>query len=219
MVALAACQREATVADNPTYDPVENTVKTQFVMSVSTGTGKDTKTTADMAQVGSSAKFLGMDQVHLLAYKLDDAFKTDDHGHYFFNTRSGDQPVAAVRDFNLGTLFGEGAVSSSNSSRTVELALPLGVNALTFYGKASKLYDDDLQGYTKTEGNVQNLGSIKYSLKSRLTNEAAYNAGAIFFSSILTYFVSAGLVDEEHFWVSSAGTKDNSYGSNHREGQ
>ena len=87
MVALAACQREATVADNPTYDPVENTVKTQFVMSVSTGTGKDTKTTAKMAQVGDDAKFLGMDQVHLLAYHLDDNnYKTTSHGHFFFKT-------------------------------------------------------------------------------------------------------------------------------------
>ena len=86
LVALVACQREAKVADNPTYDPQENTVKTQFVMSVSTGTGKDTKTTAEMAQVGSDAKFLGMDQVHLLAYQLDDSYNKGDHGHYFFKT-------------------------------------------------------------------------------------------------------------------------------------
>lgn len=216
MVALAACQREAKVADNPTYDPVENTVKTQFVMSVSTGTGKDTKTTAEMAQVGDDAKFLGMDQVHLLAYHLDDSYKTPSHGHYFFKTmveKDGQlTPVAAVRDFNLGTLFGEGTVSSSKSSRTVELAFPLGTNAIAFYGKATKMYDDDLQGYTKTEGDVKNLGSIKYSLKSRLTNETAFQAGANFFSGILTYFTSTGLVNEETFWARKAGSNDRSYG-------
>lgn len=210
MVALVACQRETKVADNPTYDPVDNTVKTQFVMSISTGTGKDTKTTAEMAQVGSP--FLGMDQVHLLAFNLDGTQNTTTHGHYFIKTRDAkNKPVAAVRDFNLGTLFTEKSVSSTNSSRTVELALPLGTNAVTFYGKATKMYDDDLQGYTKTEGNVQNLGSIKYSLKSRLTSETAFNAGAYFFSGILTYFAAAGLVDEQTFWVSKAGDSDRSY--------
>lgn len=216
LVALAACQREAKVADNPTYDPQENTVKTQFVMSVSTGTGKDTKTTAEMAQVGDDAKFLGMDQVHLLAYHLDDSYKTPSHGHYFFKTmveKDGQStPVAAVRDFNLGTLFGEGAISSSKSSRTVELALPLGTNALLFYGKATKTYSDDLQGYTQTEGDIHNLGSIKYSLKSRLTDAAAFQAGAAFFSGILTYFTSTGLVNEETFWARKAGSNDRSYG-------
>lgn len=213
LVALVACQREAKVADNPTYDPQENTVKTQFVMSVSTGTGKDTKTTAEMAQVGSDAKFLGMDQVHLLAYQLDDSYNTGDHGHYFFRTIDASaKPVAAVRDFNLGTLFGEGAVSSSKSSRTVELALPLGTNALLFYGKATKTYSDDLQGYTQTGGDVHNLGSIKYSLKSRMTDMAAFQAGAAFFSGILTYFTSTGLVNEETFWVRKAGSNDRSYG-------
>ena len=216
LVALVACQREAKVVDNPTYDPQENTVKTQFVMSVSTGTGKDTKTTAEFAQVGANAAFMGMDQVHLLAYQLDESFNTADHGSFFFKTlvekNAQTTPVSAVRDFDLGTLFGQGAVSSSNSSRTVELALPLGTNALAFYGKATKMYDDDLQGYTKTEGNVQNLGSIKYSLKSRLTDEAAFNAGAYFFSGILTYFTSVGLVNEETFWVRKAGSNDKSYG-------
>ena len=216
MVALVACQRETKVADNPTYDPVDNTVKTQFVMSVSTGTGKDTKTTAEMAQVGTDAKFLGMDQVHLLAYQLDESYNKNDRGHYFFKTfvqKDGQaQAVSAIRDFNLGTLFGEGTVSSSKSSRTVELALPLGTNSLLFYGKATKTYDDDLQGYTKTEGNVKNLGTIKYSLKSRLTNADAFQAGAAFFSGILTYFTSTGLVDQKTFWARQAGNDDKSYG-------
>ena len=216
MVALVACQRETKVADNPTYDPVDNTVKTQFVMSISTGTGKDTKTTAEMAQVGNGAKFLGMDQVHLLAYQLDDSYNTADHGHFFFKTmveKDGQlTPVSAVRDFNLGTLFGEGAVSDEKSSRTVELALPLGTNSLLFYGKATKTYNDDLQGYTKTEGDVKNLGTIKYSLKSRLTNADAFQAGAAFFSGILTYFTSTGLVNQKTFWARQAGDDDKSYG-------
>lgn len=216
MVALVACQRETKVADNPTYDPVDNTVKTQFVMSISTGTGKDTKTTAEMAQVGNDAKFLGMDQVHLLAYQLDNSYDTDDHGHYFFKTmveKNGQlTPVSAVRDFNLGTLFGEEAISDEKSSRTVELALPLGTNSLLFYGKATKTYNDDLQGYTKTEGDVKNLGTIKYSLKSRLTNADAFQAGAAFFSGILTYFTSTGLVNQKTFWARQAGNDDKSYG-------
>ena len=211
-LALAGCAKEADKGSvNPTFDEKTQTVKTDFVLSISTNTGKDTKTTAAMAQVGDDAKFLGMDQVHLLAYKLDDSNKSADHGYFFFNPVVGGNPVPALRDYDLGTLLSAGSVTKDQASRSVELAVPLGTNAVTFYGKATKLYDSYLQGSTITKGDVSDMTSLKFSLEPLLTSMDAFDVGAFFFSRMFTFLCSSGLVDEATFW-SPAGSDDKSYG-------
>lgn len=215
VVALVACQ-EKQAPDNPTYNPETNTVNAQFVLNVSPGTGKDTKTTAQYAQVGGS--FLGMDAVHMLAYKLDDKNKgtgtAASQGHFFFNPVVEGKPVAAERDFSLGALFGKGEVTSQKSSRTVELAIPLGTNSVSFYAKATKTADGDYQGITNAEGDPADLRTLTFSLESRLTSSKRFEVGAFFFSSMLTYFMTAGLVNENlgQFWHYASGTEDRSYG-------
>ena len=93
---FAGCDKELAGSDNPNFDKSTNTVKTDFVLSVSTNTGKDTKTTAAMAQVGTNPEFLGMDQVHLLAYELDNNNKNTAHGHFFFNPVVNNNAVATL---------------------------------------------------------------------------------------------------------------------------
>lgn len=214
LLPLAGCQKEAGTVDvNPSFDPSTNTVKTEFVLNVSTNTGKDTKTTAEMAQVGSNAKFLGMEQVHLMAYKLDDGNKNATHGNFFFNPVVNNQTVKAVRDYDLGMLFGEGAVSSSQSSRSVELSLPLGTNAVAFYGKARKTYDSDLQGSTVAQTtDALDLTKVAFSLESRLVSMNKFDVGAFLFSRMFTYFTASALVNENTFWSQPTGIEDKSYG-------
>jgi len=204
-----ACQRE--VPNNETYDPVTNSVTAQFVLNVSTGTGKDTKTTAEFAQVGSGAKFLGMDQVHLLTYALDEHNLSDAHSHFFFNPVVDGKAVAATRDFNLGALFAEGSVSDKNASRTVELSIPLATNAVALYGKATKTYDNYYQGSTIAAGDPSDLTSLTFSLEPLLESQDKYDVGAFFFSTMFTYIAAAGLVNEETFWRFPAGRDDKSY--------
>ena len=221
MVALAACQREP-VNGSENYDE-GNSVNVKFVLNVSTETGKDTKTTAQYAQIGDNS-FLGMDQVHLLAYNLDDHNKgtgaAASQGYFFFNPiiqeGTGEaatyKPVAATRDFNMGTLFNPGAVNSNKSSRTIELAIPLGTNSLSLYGKATRTADDDYQGSTTAKGDPKDLRTLQFTLKSRLTDKNRFNMGALFFSNMLNYFMSSGLVNENTFWTGSSGGVDHSYG-------
>lgn len=213
MMALAACNAEKA-PDNPTYNPDTNTVNAQFVLNVSTETGKDTKTTADYAQVGG--KFLGMSEVHLLAYQLDDSNLgkggASSQGHFFYNPWVGGKAVAAARDFDLGSLFAKDAVTSDKASRVVELAVPLGINSFSLYGKATKTADSDYQGSVFAEGDPADLTTLKFTLESRLNSQDAYDVGAFFFSSMLTYFLVSGLVNENSFWSYPSGTTDRSYG-------
>ena len=217
LLSMAACQREAvqeTVTPSPYYDSESNTVKTSFILNVSTNTGKDTKTTAEFAQVNSD--FLGMDAVHILSYSLP--YANDDHGHFFYKPvyhnpeTNVTAPMAATRDFSLGTLFSANSVDDNNASRSVELALPLGTNAVVLYGRALKTYSDDLQGVSVADGNPADLTSLSFSLQSRLSNKAAFDAGAYFFTRMLTYFITTGLINEGTFWnYTPISTADNSY--------
>ena len=217
LLSMAACQREAvqeTVTPSPYYDSESNTVKTSFILNVSTNTGKDTKTTAEFAQVNSD--FLGMDAVHILSYSLP--YANDDHGHFFYKPvyhnpeTNVTAPMAATRDFSLGTLFSANSVDDNNASRSVELALPLGTNAVVLYGRALKTYSDDLQGVSVADGNPADLTSLSFSLQSRLSNKAAFDAGAYFFTRMLTYFITTGLINEGTFWnYTPISTADYSY--------
>lgn len=216
LVALAACQREPA-PQNPTYNSEANTVNVEFVLNVSTGTGKDTKTTPKYAQVGGS--FLGMDQVHMLAYQLDDynlgKGAAVSQGHFFYNpwvgTGDAAHAVAATRDFSLGALFNADEIDANNSSRVVELALPLGTNAVAFYGKATKTADSDYQGSAEASGDPSDLSTLKFTLESRLTSQDRFDVGDFFFSSMLTYFIVSGLVDETTFWHYPSGNQNRSY--------
>lgn len=212
-LAFMSCQREADKTNvSPYYDPDTETVKTEFVLSVSTNTGKDTKTTAEMAQVGDNTPFLGMDQVHLLAYNLDEYNYTSSDGHFFYKPVVGGNAVSASRDYDLGTLFGAGTVTTNHSSRSVELSLPLGTNAVAFYGKATKTYDSDLQGSSLTTGDPNDLTTLKFSLESRLTSMDAFDVGAFFFSRVLSYIMASALINEAGtFWTTAIGTEDKSY--------
>lgn len=210
-VSFTACQREADVAKtNPTYNPETNSVKTSFVFNISTKTGKDTKTTAEFVQAGNTP-FLGMDAAHLLTYKLDESSKSAAHGYFLFSPRPKGKAAAAERDYNLGSLVPAGTLNRTNSSRVLELALPLGTNAVTFYAKALKTTSDDLQGKVDISGSSEDLSTLQFKLTPRLSSEAAFDAGAFFFSRMLTYFLIAGAVNENEFWEEKTGDVDKSY--------
>lgn len=199
LMAMVSCQQENQVPDNPTYDPVANTVNIKLVLDVSTGTGKDTKSTATYTQ--DDGTFLGMDAVHLLTYNLDYAPSAAGEGPFFYKLGG-----VATRDYDLGELFDVNDVSSGNSSRALELSLPLETNALVLYGKTKKTTSNDLQGNVEVSGNPADLATIKFNLTPRLSSEDEYVGGTIVFSRILTGFLVAGLVNESTYWRAKTST-------------
>ena len=212
LLPVFSCQQEkgdiAKTTPNPSYDPETNTVKAQFVLSVSTEADESTKTTAEYVQY--KKPFLGMENVHLLAYALD--YTNENHGPFLYDpfdrTTATPSPIAASRDYNLGALFPKGA----EQTRSVELALPLGANALLLYGTATKSSgSDDLQGSIIFDGNTKDITSLHFDLQPRLTSMDAFDVGAYFFSNMLRYFCVSGLVNEVTFWDHQVGEDDKSY--------
>lgn len=212
LVALA-CQREQTVPVNPTYDSDKGEVVTQFVLSIAPGTTPKTKLTADIAQVNGHT-FRGIREAHLLTYELDEDNKK---GQEYFIFKPGDNSAKATRDYDLGNMVGEGEISETNSSRILELSLPLKTNALAFYALADKAETEPdistnptastLQAWVNHnnkygklvavgEGFNSTLEGLNFSLVSRLTDEAGFKRFGNLMAAILTAVMRSRCIQE-----------------------
>ena len=214
LVALAACQREATVADNPTYDPVENTVNTQFILNISTGTGSpETKQTAVDVQAGGT-NFRGITAAHILTYKLN--YSGEGGAHYLY--MPADASSQAIRDFDLGDLVDkDDIVTGQENRRILELALPLGTNNILVYGRAPKTSTDDAQGsvtYVPVPVLNSTLENVSFRLNSRIKDSLAFKQFGDLMGRILTGIMNSGLVVETAdlgYKVSGGTPRDNTY--------
>lgn len=196
LLAAVGCQREQ-VADNPTYDAEKGEVTTQFVLSVSTSNDGPTKMTATDVQDGGASDFRGIDAVHLLSYDLEyEPTVTVPTGtnkpHYIFNP--SDPSSKATRDFDLGMMFDKNDITALQSSRIVELSLPLETNAVLFYGRAPRTKTKDEQGSVVAGGTVLNadLNTVSFKMENRLSDYTAFTQYADMMSLVLTYILRAG---------------------------
>ena len=136
LAALVGCQREQ-MEPNPLYNAETKEVLAQFVLNVAAaGQGEQTKMKADMVQQNNN--FRGIHSVHVYTYAT--------------NTASGKVPYvlnpdgwtdANSKDFPLGTLYAQGQIdnegdhnATSSSNRILQLSIPVGTDAVMFYGKA-----------------------------------------------------------------------------------
>lgn len=171
-VALAtvftACQREQAV-DNPNYNEEEGTVKTQFVLNVATANTPTTKQSAANTQATTSETFRGMEEAALLAYKLDYNLNAATGGgsHVFDMTPA---KATATRKYNLGNLLAVDEIKEAQSRRVMELALPVGTNALLFYGKAPKGTLTNKAAGRVTMSIAENANDTEFTIGKRMTN-------------------------------------------------
>lgn len=230
LLALVSCVRESTVPDNPTYDPNKGEVTTQFVMSVSTNRAA-TKMTADVVQ-DNGQTFRGMRAVHLLTYELTSANKKGNE-FFLFNP---DPAVAgtASRDYDMGNMVSAGEISETNSTRVVELSLPLKTNGVLLYALPQKptltesgMSETDYNNHygAITAGLIRNDGSIdtqsqagfgtdlskaRFELVNRLTDKTSFIAFGQVLADILTSIVIAeckGTREYAYWWPQDATSK------------
>lgn len=190
LVALMACEREK-VEVNPTYDPDRNTVTTKLVLNVSTTNGAP-KTKQTAQDVQADGNFRGMTDVHVLAYSL--GYAGVGNANYLYKV--ADASSKATRDYDLGNMVTE--ISTENSTRILELSLPLATNSILLYGKASKTGTDDAQGAVIASGTALNstLENVHFKLKNRLADTAAFRQYGDLMGRILTGIMNSGLVME-----------------------
>lgn len=192
IVALMACQKEAdkVAPVNPTYNPDDNTVLAKLVLNVSSA-ASETKQTATSVQAGG-ANFRGMQDVHLLTYKVDDVSPSGDP--FLYDVASH----VATKDFDLGNLMLEGDANTTSGIRVLQLALPLETNTVLVYGRATRTGKDtdEKLGHVDAAGEAINttLDNVTFSLKDRMNGRGAeFALFGDMMGRILTGIMNSGL--------------------------
>lgn len=154
------CQREQVVKETPSplYDPETKEVTTEFVLNVTSA--PSTKMSADVVQLNEN--FRGISDAHLFIYNTGMTDWTGYAGYpYVLNTSA-----TPSKEFDLGLFFSKNGLDNSGndnspasstdpyhdnttnnnytgnnavaSRRVLQLSLPVGADAIMFYGKATK---------------------------------------------------------------------------------
>ena len=167
-IGFSSCSSTEDQAEvNPGYNSETNEVPVNFVFNVSTGnTPASTRMSQANVQATSSDVFRGMEETSLMSFKLN-----ADDKHVASPQKADNSPQTADKLYGLGSILGNsdiGPDSKVKSHRILELSVPVGTNALVFYGKAKKdLNSDDTQG--KISSNLSsNLSDISFSLCPRI---------------------------------------------------
>ena len=137
MILAASCQREPVTEDSKVQNGVKE-VTTQFVLNVAAA--PTTKMTADAVQ--QNQNFRGIQDVKLFVYKT--GIDHESGTPYVLSTTGAEEKL-----FEFGSFFATGGLDNSTgnnesgahpvaSKRVLQLSIPVGVDAVTFYGKATK---------------------------------------------------------------------------------
>lgn len=203
LLCAVACQQEPErIPDNPTYNPETKEVTAEFIMSVSTGRNAPvSRMTATDVQNDSPQTFRGLDKVHLLTYNLD---YTGQNGEAYLykdlfaeDTEEVKNPNKATRDYDLSYVLRKNEISADQSSKVLEISLPLQTNAVLIYGIAPKTKTDDEQGAVNTTGRPlgNTVSSINFQLKQR-GNMESFDQFTDLIARIFTGILRSGRIVE-----------------------
>jgi len=187
VVFFAACSSSddavAEQQDNPTYDPVAGTVKSQFVLNIANNT-KAIRSAGTTVQAGGE-NFRGIDNTFLFAFKTN--------GKGFVDATSAG--TAAANRYDLGTVAAANSLDNdgSNSHRILELAMPTGTDAMLFYGKALKSSTDKDEEVGKVTYSIpaSTATGFSFALNNRVAgNSDKYEHTAKVLAAIMTKIVN-----------------------------
>ena len=131
-VSFSACSSSDEIVDNPNYNPVDNTVKTQFTISLPQNVVKGTRQSAATVQNAQTvASFRGFDNMVLIPYASVSS-SGDVDGNRLTATSITLNPASG----DANTLPASGLNTSSNSYVYSDVSIPLGTSGFLFYGKA-----------------------------------------------------------------------------------
>jgi len=184
------------IVDNPNYNPGTDEVVTTFVLNVANSAQGTTRMSSNATQI-SATDFRGIENAKLFTFVMGD---TNDGKHITDSTKT------ISKKFDLANLVGPGAITTENSSRILEMALPVKTNALVFYGKAplgtvetadaAKYNVNDVYGKIETGKNEDDtkLSNVAISVANRLgTRDTAYHQAEKLLAGILTCLINTNL--------------------------
>lgn len=133
LMAGVACERE-TVKDSPLYDAETKEVTTQFMLSVATNSPQTRQTSANVQQ---ASNFLGINNAVMYVYSTSGI----PAGETPYVNKTTAPAEGTFKRFDLGTVYSDGAITAnanyaSSSRRLLNLTIPVGTDAVLFYGKA-----------------------------------------------------------------------------------
>lgn len=190
-VSFSACSSSDEIVDNPDYNPVDNTVKTQFTIAFPENVAKTRQSAATVQNAQTIASFRGMDNIVLLPFATTGAVNTDPIA--LASTKLGDaisltsiiKPSAqtVTNSIPAATL-----TAASNSVLYNDVTIPVGTGSFLFYGKAIGENNFVNGALTMSQGTTPQPDNITFNpvqiYPSSTTASTVGEALAIYLSSI-----------------------------------
>ena len=104
----------------------------------------------------------------------------------------------ATRDFDLSKVLVKDEISSSSSSKVLEMSLPLQTNGVLIYGIAPKTKTSNEQGSAVLAGDPvgKSVSNINYTLSNRMPSRKAFDEFTDLMARIFTGILRSGLREE-----------------------
>ena len=127
-VSFSACSSSDEVVDNPDYNPVDNTVKTEFTISLPASAKAATRQSS--TEVPDNNAFRGMENIILIPF-ADDATITSSSTRWGENITLPATGSSAANTIAIGDL-----VANNHSKLFNNVTIPVGTSSFLLYGKS-----------------------------------------------------------------------------------
>lgn len=140
LTAVTSCSSSSDEVENvnPGYDPATGEVPVNFVFNVSTSNTPTTRqsSAATQANMAGADVFRGIKDAHILTFK-----RADKNGQWISAAEAAD------KDYDMSLVAAAATLSNEQSTRVLEMALPLKTNTIVFYGRADGNSDKNKYGH------------------------------------------------------------------------
>lgn len=162
-VSFSACSSSDEIVDNPDYNPVEGTVKTQFAIGITSQANAKTRMSEATTQAQATPSFRGMEKFILIPFETTPTANTNRIGSYITaggNSIKGTEVTTPTQELS----------GAANYTVFNDVIVPVRTKNFLFYGRAPRGTDvttNFSKGYLTTSPAVEL--SDKFTSPSSLT--------------------------------------------------
>ena len=167
-VSFSACSSSDEIVDNPDYNPVDNTVKTQFTIAFPGNVAKTRQSAVTVQDAQSIETFRGMDNIVLYPFATTGTVSTDPIGSS--SIKVGDQITLTTiikpsEQTVTNSIPAATLTKTSNSVLYNDVSIPVGTGSFLFYGKAIDSGTDNFVNgaLTMTQGTTPQPANIYFN--------------------------------------------------------